>query len=156
MDATFIGLFLIATFAVGFTSGLTGFAAGLVVSGIWLHIMTPLQSAVLIAAYEIVNQSYGTWKVRHALQWRRILPFVERLRANRNLSVWFALHVLFGPVQEQQFGPLRWYAFDPLALDPRAAALAVIAALLAFKLHRSLIEVAVVMAVLGAIMQYVL
>jgi uncharacterized membrane protein YfcA len=24
----------------------------------------------------MVNQAYGIWKVRHALQWRRILPFV--------------------------------------------------------------------------------
>jgi len=101
-------------------------------------------------------------------------PFVERLRANRqlsgalaaitaavvgvilNLSVWFALHVLFGKVTEQHAGPLRWFAFDPLALDVRAAVLAMIAAILAFKLHRSLIEVVVVMATLGAIMQYVL
>ena len=71
-----IGLFFLATFLGGFTSGLTGFAAGLVVSGIWLQILTPLQTAVLIAAYGIVNQAYGVWKVRHALQWRRILPFV--------------------------------------------------------------------------------
>jgi len=101
-------------------------------------------------------------------------PFVERLRANRelsgalaaitaavvgvilNLSVWFALHVLFGRVTEMHAGPLRWYAFDPLALDGRAAVLATIAALLAFKLHRSLIEVVVAMATLGAIMQYAL
>jgi uncharacterized membrane protein YfcA len=76
MDNTVIGLFLLATFLGGFTSGLTGFAAGLVVSGIWLHIITPLQTAVLIAAYGVVNQSYGIWKVRNALQWRRILPFV--------------------------------------------------------------------------------
>ena len=76
MDSTVIGLFLLATFLGGFTSGLTGFAAGLVVSGIWLHIITPLQTAVLIAAYGVVNQSYGIWKVRNALQWRRILPFV--------------------------------------------------------------------------------
>jgi uncharacterized protein len=76
MDGTVIGLFLFATFLGGFTSGLTGFAAGLVVSGIWLHIITPLQTAVLIAAYGMVNQAYGVWKVRHALQWRRILPFV--------------------------------------------------------------------------------
>ena len=73
-------------------------------------------------------------------------PFVEQLRANRrlsgalaaitaavvgvilNLSVWFALHVLFGKVTEQHAGRLRWYAFDPLALDLKAAALAVIAA----------------------------
>jgi chromate transporter len=72
-----------------------------------------------------------------------------------NLSVWFALHVLFGKVTEMHAGPLRWYAFDPLALDLRAMALAVIAAILAFGLHRSLIEVVVFMAALGAVMQIV-
>ena len=94
-------------------------------------------------------------------------PFVEQLRANRllsgalaaitaavvgvilNLSVWFALHVLFGQVQERHSGWLRWYAFDPLALDLKAAALAVIAAVLAFGFHRGLIEVVAVMAALG-------
>jgi len=101
-------------------------------------------------------------------------PFVEPLRANRqlsgalaaitaavvgvilNLSVWFALHVLFGKVTEMHAGPLRWYAFDPFALDLRAAALAAIAAALAFGLHRSLIEVVVAMAALGALLQLVL
>ncbi|HBH42446.1 MAG TPA: chromate transporter, partial [Rhizobiales bacterium] len=91
-------------------------------------------------------------------------PFIERLRANRelsgalaaitaavvgvilNLSVWFALHVLFGTVTERHWGPLRWYAFDPRALDTHAAILAVTAAILAFRFHRSLIEVIVVMA----------
>ena len=52
-------------------------------------------------------------------------------------------------------GPLRWYAFDPLALDRRATVLAVIAGLLAFKLHRSLIEVVLAMAALGALAQFV-
>jgi chromate transporter len=98
-------------------------------------------------------------------------PFVEPLRANRrlsgalaaitaavvgvilNLSVWFALHVLFGKVTEMRAGPLRWYAFDPLALDLRATALAAIAAVLAFGFHRSLIEVVVAMAALGVIVQ---
>jgi chromate transporter len=101
-------------------------------------------------------------------------PFVERLRANRqlsgalaaitaavvgvilNLSVWFALHVLFGKVTEMHLGPLRWYAFDPLALDIRAAVLAILAGVLAFGMHRSLIEVVVSMATLGALAQYVL
>jgi chromate transporter len=99
-------------------------------------------------------------------------PFVERLRANRqlsgalaaitaavvgvilNLSVWFALHVLFGTVTEQHAGPLRWYAFDPNALDTHAAVLAVTAALMSFRFHRSLIEVIVVMALLGIVTQY--
>jgi chromate transporter len=94
-------------------------------------------------------------------------PFIEQLRANRrlagalaaitaavvgvvlNLSVWFALHVVFGQVTEQRTGWLRWYAFDPLAIDMKVTALAAVAALLAFVLHRGLIELIVVMAGLG-------
>ena len=72
-----------------------------------------------------------------------------------NLSVWFALHVLFGEVTEKHAGPLRWFAFDPLAIDLKATALALIAAMLAFKLHRGLIEVVGVMAVLGIAVKYV-
>ena len=76
MDGIALGLYIAATFFGGFTSGLTGFAAGLVVSGVWLHVITPVQTAVLIAAYGVVNQAYGIWKVLHALRWRRILPFL--------------------------------------------------------------------------------
>ena len=70
-----------------------------------------------------------------------------------NLSVWFGLHVLFGQVQERHAGWLRWYAFDPLALDLKATALAVVAAVLAFGMHRGLIEVVGVMAALGIAMR---
>ena len=76
MDGIALSLYVAATFFGGFTSGLTGFAAGLVVSGVWLHVISPLQTAVLIAAYGVVNQAYGIWKVRQALRWRRVLPFV--------------------------------------------------------------------------------
>src|SRR5829696_3685491 len=69
-----------------------------------------------------------------------VAPFVEQLRANRklsgalaaitaavvgvilNLSVWFALHLLFGQVEERHLGVLRWFAFDPLALDLKVTA----------------------------------
>jgi chromate transporter len=99
-------------------------------------------------------------------------PFVEQLRGSRplsgalaaitaavvgvilNLTVWFALHVLFGQVTERHAGWLRWYSFDPLALDFKATALAIIAAVLAFVLHRGLIEVVVAMAVLGIGVHY--
>jgi chromate transporter len=99
-------------------------------------------------------------------------PFIEELRGNRqlagalaaitaavvgvilNLSVWFALHVLFGNVTEKHWGPLRWFALDPRALDSHAAVLAVTAAILAFRFHRSLIEVIAVMALLGIVTQY--
>ena len=94
-------------------------------------------------------------------------PFIEQLRSNQrlsgalaaitaavvgvilNLTVWFALHVLFGHVEEVRAGPLRWYAFDFWALDLKVSALALIAAALAFVLHRGLVETVLVMAALG-------
>jgi chromate transporter len=99
-------------------------------------------------------------------------PFLEQLRSNHrlagalaaitaavvgvvlNLSVWFALHVLFGQVTEQRFGIMRWYAFDPLALDLKVTVLAAIAAAMAFWWHRSLIEIVGVMALLGIAVQF--
>ena len=103
-----------------------------------------------------------------------LAPFVEQLRANQrlsgalaaitaavvgvilNLTVWFALHVLFGQVTEARAGPLRWYAVDPLALDLKVAALAALAAFLAFALHRGLVELVLVMAALGVALRLLL
>ena len=76
MDGMVIGLYLLATFIGGLVSGLAGFALGLVVSGIWLHIITPLQAAILMAGYGIFTQGYGIWKLRQALSWRKAAPFI--------------------------------------------------------------------------------
>ena len=99
-------------------------------------------------------------------------PFIEDLRGNRrlagalaaitaavvgvilNLSVWFALHVLFGKVTEVHSGLVRWYTFDPAAFDKHVAVLAVTAAIVTFRFHRSLIEVIGVMALLGIATQF--
>ncbi|MBI3704415.1 MAG: sulfite exporter TauE/SafE family protein [Rhizobiales bacterium] len=76
MDGAVLGLYLFATFIGGLVSGLAGFALGLVVSGVWLHILTPLQAAFLMAGYGIFTQGYGIWKLRHALSWRKAAPFI--------------------------------------------------------------------------------
>ncbi len=60
-------LFIFATFLGGFVSGFSGFAMGIVVSGIWLHLITPIQTAALIAAYGLLTQGYGIAKLRHEL-----------------------------------------------------------------------------------------
>jgi uncharacterized protein len=49
---------------------------GLVFTGIWAHILTPVQTASLIVGYGLLTQSYGIWKLRHALNWRNVAPFV--------------------------------------------------------------------------------
>jgi uncharacterized protein len=76
MDAFVIVLFLIAAFIGGFASGVAGFAMGFVVSGIWLHFLTPLQTTTLIVGYGLLTQGYGVWKLRHALAWRSVAPFI--------------------------------------------------------------------------------
>ena len=94
-------------------------------------------------------------------------PFVEQLRSNRrlsgalnavtaavvgvilNLTVWFALHVLFPHVEEARAGWLRWFVFDPLSLNLMTAALALLAAFVTFRLHWGLIRMIGVMAALG-------
>jgi uncharacterized membrane protein YfcA len=74
MDGWIPALFVVAAFAGGFVSGFSGFAMGLVVSGVWLHIITPIQTAALIAGYGLLTQGYGILKLRQALNWRKIWP----------------------------------------------------------------------------------
>ncbi len=101
-------------------------------------------------------------------------PFVEQLRSNHrlsgalaaitasvvgvilNLTLWFVLHVLFAKVVEMHTGPLRWYAFDPMTLDLKAAALAALAAVLAFRFHLGLIQMVAIMASLGVAVRLLL
>ncbi|HEV7476253.1 MAG TPA: chromate efflux transporter, partial [Burkholderiales bacterium] len=96
-----------------------------------------------------------------------LAPFVEALRANQrlsgalaavtaavvgvilNLTVWFALHVLFARVEEIRAGPLRAYVPELATLDWQAAALALVAAALMLRMHRGLVETVAVMATLG-------
>lgn len=81
-------------------------------------------------------------------------PYVERLASNAklagalrgvtasvvgvilNLSLWFALHVMFARVSTETYGPLRLWAPDPASFNVQAASLALAAAgmLLGFRL----------------------
>ena len=73
MDATIINLaiYLTATFAAALLTSVAGFAFGLVAAAVWLHILTPIQTATLIIAFGLVEQG-----LRHALRWRRLWPFL--------------------------------------------------------------------------------
>jgi uncharacterized protein len=69
-------IFIIATFAGAFVAGLSGFAFGLVAASLWLYILSPLQTATLIVAFGLIVQGYSVWKLRHALDWRKLWPFI--------------------------------------------------------------------------------
>jgi uncharacterized membrane protein YfcA len=70
------GVFLLGTFAAAFVTGLAGFAFGMVAASIWLFALPPAQTATLIVAYALLVQGYATWRLRHAIDYRRLVPFV--------------------------------------------------------------------------------
>src|SRR6516164_6458646 len=78
MDATIINvaMYLTATFAAALVTGVAGFAFGLVAAGVWLHILSPMQTATLIGAFGLVVQGLLVWKLRHARRWSRLWPFL--------------------------------------------------------------------------------
>lgn len=60
-----------------------------------------------------------------------------------NLTVWFALHVFFSQIDEQQLGALRLYWLNPSTFSLEAALLAIFAAFLIFRLRWNVIVVLV-------------
>jgi uncharacterized membrane protein YfcA len=74
MDGLVFTLFALAALVGGFVSGFSGFAMGLVVSGVWLHIISPMQTATLIAGYGLLTQGYGIFKLRRRLDLQKAWP----------------------------------------------------------------------------------
>jgi uncharacterized membrane protein YfcA len=71
-----LGLFVGASFVAATLAGVAGFAFGLVAASVWLHILTPLQTTSLIVVFGLLVQGYSVWRLRHALRFERLWPFV--------------------------------------------------------------------------------
>ena len=69
-----------------------------------------------------------------------------------NLTVWFALHVIFKTVTETSFGPLHLTRPDIASIDWIAAALAALAAVLLFRLHAGVMTVLAICGTLGMLL----
>ena len=69
-------IFLAATFASALVAGLSGFAFGLIAASLWLYILSPLQTATLIIAFGLIVQGYSVWKLRRAIDWSKLWPFI--------------------------------------------------------------------------------
>lgn len=96
-------------------------------------------------------------------------PYIESLRGNRalttaltgitaavvgvvlNLGVWFAIHTLFGEVDEIWVGPLRVLIPEWDTLDWAAALLAIAAAVAVFRFKLSMIRLIISAALIGAL-----
>lgn len=67
-----------------------------------------------------------------------------------NLSIWFALHVLFSGVNRQKLGPITLWQPDLATIEWLAVALFLLSAFLAFRLHWGIIRILLVASLLGA------
>src|SRR3954468_15193524 len=71
-----LALFLVGTFAAALVTGLAGFAFGIVAAAIWLHVLPPPQATALIVAFGLIVQGVSVWKLRQAIKWDRLTPFL--------------------------------------------------------------------------------
>jgi uncharacterized membrane protein YfcA len=71
-----LGIFVVATFLASLVAGLVGFAFGLIAAAVWLHMLSPAETAALIVAFGLIVQGVSVWKLRAALRFPRLLPFV--------------------------------------------------------------------------------
>jgi uncharacterized membrane protein YfcA len=71
-----LALFLVGTFAAALVTGLAGFAFGIVAAAIWLHVLSPAQATVFIVAFGLIVQGVSVWKLRQAIKWDRLMPFL--------------------------------------------------------------------------------
>src|SRR5438045_4446289 len=71
-----LALFLAGAFAAAFVTGLAGFAFAIVAAAVWLHFMVPAQATPLIVAFGLIVQGVSVWKLRRAIQWKRLMPFL--------------------------------------------------------------------------------
>lgn len=101
-------------------------------------------------------------------------PYVEALRGNKalsgalaaitaavagvilNLSVWFALHVIFARVEESRWGLLHLSLPDPSSLDPLALALALAAGTAMLRLHLGMIPTLAACGTIGIVWRLLL
>ena len=85
-------LFLGGTFAAALVTGLGGFAFAIVAAAMWLYILTPLQTATLIMGLGLVVQGYSVWKLRHAIDGRRLAPLLIGTAVGVPLGVFVLAH----------------------------------------------------------------
>lgn len=71
-----IVIILIGAVAGGLVNGLTGFGTALTAIGLWLYVLAPPVAATLAILCSVVSQLQTLPMIWHAIEWRRVLPFI--------------------------------------------------------------------------------
>lgn len=87
---------LAGALAGGFVSGLTGFGTGMTALALWLHVLPPTVAAPLVIVCSVVAQVQSLPAIWHALDARRLAPFVAGGLAGIPLGTWLLTRVSVG------------------------------------------------------------
>jgi uncharacterized protein len=91
--ASDITLILAGALAGGFVNGLTGFGTALTAMPFWLQAVPPAIAAQLAAAGGAIGQLQTLPAIWHAIDWRRVAPFILAGLAGVPLGTWLLPHV---------------------------------------------------------------
>jgi uncharacterized protein len=80
----------------GLVSGLTGFGTGLVALPVWLQVLSPLQAAPLVMICSVVSQAQTLPAIWHAMDWRRMAPYLAGGALGVPIGVLCLPHVALG------------------------------------------------------------
>jgi len=72
----------------GVAAGAAGFAFGMVATGIWLHAIDPVHSAILVVSGGAIIQAGTIWPLRRAIEPQRLWPFLVAGLAGIPIGVW--------------------------------------------------------------------
>jgi uncharacterized protein len=71
-----LSLFVAGAFAAALVTGLAGFAFAIIAAALWLHFLPPAEATPLVVAYGLIVQGVSVWKLRRAIVWGRLMPFL--------------------------------------------------------------------------------
>ena len=78
-----------------------------------------------------------------------------RCRCDCQLTIWFALHLLFAQVNEQYAGAIRLYIPELDSINPSAVLLSIMAAILIFRLKWNVIKTLAVTSLTGLALGFI-
>jgi len=84
---------LVGALAGGFVSGLTGFGTGLTALPVWLSVLSPTVAGPLVVICSIVGQLQALPSIWHAIEWRRVAPFIAGGVLGIPVGTWLLLVV---------------------------------------------------------------
>ena len=92
-------LIVAGAFAGGFVNGLTGFGTGMTALVLWLHALPVTVAATLVLVCSVAAQFQSLPSIWHALDMKRLMPFLIGGLAGIPLGTWLLVQVSVGTVK---------------------------------------------------------